>query len=401
MEPDHFNDEGPVEFAELPAENEVEADSLRGFREVVLYATDWTTETIVSQLRRGNILLNPSFQRRDAWNIQQKSRFIESLILGLPIPQIVLAEDQKRRGKFIVLDGKQRLLAILQFWGFGEGSKNAYSLAGLELRTDLARKDLDDLKADPDREDDLNALLNQPVRTVVIKNWPNVDFLHVVFLRLNTGSVKLSPQELRQALFPGGFSDWIDETAVRSRAIKRLFKLEEPDYRMRDIEVLARFLAFRFFLQKYRGRMKGFLDSAFEAFNTDWPSWQGRLEAAVSDFEAASDSLVEVFGSAVGRKPGAKQFNRAVFDFLVFYASEQAVRGAMTAAPEEVRRVFQRLFDDPAFRSAIERDTAGIPNTVERLSKWGRALGGAIGMDLPVPSAVAEGQEERIAFAGF
>ena len=70
-----------------------------------------------SRLIRENIQLNLRFQRRDAWNITRKSRFIESLILGFPVPQIVLATNNKEKGKFIVLDGKQRLLTILQFYG--------------------------------------------------------------------------------------------------------------------------------------------------------------------------------------------------------------------------------------------------------------------------------------------
>ncbi|MGN6930399.1 DUF262 domain-containing protein, partial [Neisseria sp. P0015.S010] len=76
---------------------------------------DWTTETIIRQIEKGNIILNPDFQRRDAWNKKKKSQFIESLILGLPIPQIVLAESKDQKGKYIVLDGKQRLLSLRQF----------------------------------------------------------------------------------------------------------------------------------------------------------------------------------------------------------------------------------------------------------------------------------------------
>lgn len=397
----NFNEDTPVEFAELPSEEEVEIGDQTRFREAVLHATDWTTETIVSQLQRGNIILNPSFQRRDAWKSQQKSRFIESLILGLPIPQIVLAETKDRRGKFIVLDGKQRLLAILQFWGLGEGSKNEYALSGLEVRSDLARKKLSHIASDPEFEDDYNSLLNQPIRTVVIKNWPDVNFLHLVFLRLNTGSVKLSPQELRQALFPGPFSDWVDEAAVNSDAIKRLLNLREPDYRMRDIEVLSRYLAFRFFLENYRGRMKRFLDSSFEIFNADWDTWRTRLEKALAEFEAAVETLVEIFGADVGKKPGSKHFNRAVFDFLVFYASEQDFREAMQAQPVKVRVVFHDLFNDADFKSATERDTAGVPNTVERLSKWGQALSRALEMNVPIPRAVQEDQDHRISFPGF
>lgn len=396
-----LNGDQTVEFADLPSEDEVDVDDQGRFREAVLHATDWTTETIVSQLRRGNIVLNPSFQRRDAWKPQQKSRFIESLILGLPIPQIVLAESKERRGKFIVLDGKQRLLSILQFWGLGEGRKNEYALSGLEIRTDLMRKKLSHLESDPDLEDDLNALLNQPIRTVVIKNWPTVDFLHLVFLRLNTGSVKLSPQELRQALFPGPFSDWVDEAAVNSDAIKKLLNLREPDYRMRDIEVLSRYLAFTFFLEDYRGRMKRFLDLSFERFNEDWEDWEPRLTAALAEFETAVHSLVQVFDNSVGKKPGSKHFNRAVFDFLVFYSREERVRNAIPGKTAEVRAAFEKLFEDAEFKSATERDTAGIPNTVERLSKWGQALGAVLGEDLPIPTALDDQDEQRIAFPGF
>lgn len=395
------NDDETVKFVDLPSEEEVDVNDQGQFREAVLHATDWTTETIVSQLRRGNIFLNPSFQRRDAWRIPQKSRFIESLILGLPIPQIVLAESKERRGKFIVLDGKQRLLSILQFWGLGEGSNNAYALSGLDIRKDLMRKKLSQLESELDLEDDLNALLNQPIRTVVIKNWPSVDFLHLVFLRLNTGSVKLSPQELRQALFPGPFSDWVDHEAVKSDAIKNLLNLREPDYRMRDIEVLSRYLVFRFFLPQYRGRMKRFLDLGFETFNKSWDEWEPQLQVAVNEFELAVESLIQVFGTEAGKKPESKQFNRAVFDFLVFYAQEERVRAAMTSNSGKVREAFNDLFDDAAFRSATERDTAGVPNTVERLSKWGRVLSETLAIELPIPTAIEDGQEQRIAFAGF
>src|ERR1035437_9473823 len=63
------------------------------FDEAVIAATDWTAETLLSQLRQGHILLNPHFQRREAWTPGRQSKFIESLFLGLPVPQLVLAES--------------------------------------------------------------------------------------------------------------------------------------------------------------------------------------------------------------------------------------------------------------------------------------------------------------------
>jgi Protein of unknown function DUF262 len=387
-----------VEFTELPSEDAVTLDNPTKLGDAVLHATDWTTETIISQLKRGTILLNPSFQRRDAWTRIQKSKFIESLILGLPIPQIVLAESRQGRGKFIVLDGKQRLLALLQFWGLGTGAKNGYALSGLEALKELSRLRFHDLETAPEHEEALTALLNQPIRTIVIKNWPNIDFLHLVFLRLNTGSVKLSPQELRQALFPGEFSTWVDTAAADSPGIRKLLNLEEPDYRMRDIEILARFLAFRFFADGYNGRMKNFIDATFEKLNAEWARRKADIDDAMEDLEAAIKVLLEVFEGNVARKPGSKPFNRAVFDFLAFYAQRENVRTFMRANPARVREAYEELFKQTDFKAAVERDTAGVPNTVLRLARWGQALARDSELKLPIPTSL---EGNRLTFSGF
>src|SRR5579863_6855302 len=113
---------GPIEGTE--GEEDLNTASLQKVTEAVVSSTDWTAETILRQLERGNIKLNPNFQRRDAWRPPGKSRFIESLILGLPIPQLVLAENKNKRGTFIVIDGKQRLLSLRQF--SAESTDTAY-----------------------------------------------------------------------------------------------------------------------------------------------------------------------------------------------------------------------------------------------------------------------------------
>src|ERR1700730_9237920 len=80
--------------------------------QAVINSADWTVETIIQQIDKGNIELNPDFQRREAWHNPRKSQYIESLILNVPVPQVVL--ERKDRRKFIVIDGKQRLLALRQ-----------------------------------------------------------------------------------------------------------------------------------------------------------------------------------------------------------------------------------------------------------------------------------------------
>lgn len=386
-----------LEFDDEGDEQDVAEQLAAGATAAVVSGTDWTTETVVSQLKRGNIQMNPRFQRRDAWKRDRKSRFIESLIVGLPIPQIVLAESKQDRGKFIVLDGKQRLLSILQFWGLGDGENNAYALSGLTLRADLKRKTFKDLSTDPDRESDYNALCNQAIRTVVIRNWKDTNFLHTVFLRLNTGSVNLSPQELRQALLPGRFSDYIDEAAAESTALQRLLGIDGPDPRMRDIEVLARFLAFRFFAETYPGRMKQFLDHAFETFNDDWAHYKVKIEAAQVDFEEGVEDLLKVFGDDVARKPDSPQFNRAIFDALIYFHSQPRIRRALRSKRARVQKAYQALFlPDSGFLKAIESDTAGAPNTAARLRIWGNLLSRIAGETYKAPKIPIASPEKKV-----
>jgi uncharacterized protein with ParB-like and HNH nuclease domain len=93
----------------LPEDQQEDLDDLtlekNWYSGATLWSTDWTTETIISQLMKGNINLSPKFQRRNAWNDKRKSLFIESLFLGLPVPQLILAEDKNKKGSFIVIDG--------------------------------------------------------------------------------------------------------------------------------------------------------------------------------------------------------------------------------------------------------------------------------------------------------
>jgi hypothetical protein len=364
-----------LEFDDEADELDVAEQLDPGSTAAVVSGTDWTTETIVSQLERGNIQLNPGFQRRDAWKRDRKSRFIESLIVGLPIPQIVLAESQQGRGKFIVLDGKQRLLSILQFWGLGEGPNNGFTLSGLTLRDDLSKKSFADISKDPKNETDYNSLCNQPVRTVVLRNWRDTDFLHTVFLRLNTGSVKLSPQELRQALLPGKFSEFIDIAAAKSIGLQELLGLSGPDPRMRDIEILARFLGFRFFADNYPGRMKKFLDTTFETFNSKWGEYEEKIEQALADFENGVKDLLKTFDKDLARKPGSPQFNRAIFDALIYFHSQTHVRAKLRGRQASIKKAYNDLFGvDSRFLKAVESDTAGAPNTSARLAIWASSL---------------------------
>jgi hypothetical protein len=373
-----------VEFSE---EDEPLANNgLGDLGQAVLWASDWTTETVIAQMERGNIEMNPRFQRRDAWTRVGKGRFIESLILGLPIPQIVLAEKKDRRGQYIVLDGKQRLLSLLHFSGQGEGRDVGFRLSGLDVRRDLHRVDYETLKSDPARQDDFNAFSTHIIRAVVIRNWPSTEFLHLVFLRLNTGSLKLSPQELRQAIVPGPFSDFADDFALDAKPLQALLGRTSPDPRMRDVELLVRHLALFRSLTEYRGRMKEFLDQKCADFNASWDEIAAEVRTQTEDFVRGIEALQVVFPDGVARKQGSKLFNRSIFDSLIYYAAQPAVRERMLASAGAVAEAYRTAIANERFQLAVESDTAGVPHTVDRIQIWGTALARALNVSLSIPA---------------
>jgi hypothetical protein len=167
----------------------------------------------------------------------------------------------------------------------------------------------------------------------------------LVFLRLNTGSVGLSPQELRQALIPGPFTDYVDDAAVSSESLKSLLKLAAPDPRMRDVEILARYISFSFFIESYAGRMKRFLDESFERLNAQWADFEISVANRVEEFEDATRLLINVLGSEkVARKPDSRAFNRAIFDALVFYTRYRPVQEWISDNRAQFIAVYDSLF---------------------------------------------------------
>jgi hypothetical protein len=361
--------------------------------QAVVNGTDWTVETIISQINKGNIQLNPKFQRRDAWTSDRKSKFIESLILGFPVPQVVLAEAKGRKGSFLVIDGKQRLLSIRQFAAAnGEEIFTQLRLKDLVLSPELNGRCLEDLKTDVSLADDLRAFENASIRTVVIKNWPSESFLYHVFLRLNTGSLPLSPQELRQALHPGAFVDFADEVASNSLALKEILKNKKPDFRMRDVELFIRFVAFRRFMADYTGDLKRMLDLTCENLNLRWEIEEPALRDLSQQFESAYQAAKSIFGeknvfrkwTGVGYEA---RFNRAIFDVLMHYFAEPVVRAAALFSPDLVESAFKRLCaSDQVFLGSIEKTTKSIDATFTRFSKWGEALSASLGLSINVPT---------------
>lgn len=371
-------------------ENEEELNiDLSKFNQAVIWGTDWTTETMARQLEKGNIDLNPSFQRRDAWSEQEKSRLIESLMLGFPVPPIILAENKQKKNSYLVIDGKQRLLSIRRFYSnvsekeFKEKNlkeKDAFKqlkLKGLDILKDFNGKTYSQMQVE--NTEYINNLDNQSIRTIVIKNWPDEAFLYTVFLRLNTGSKKLSPQELRQALKPGAFLNFLDDETANSTAIKDMLNNKGADSRMKDIELALRFFAFKCFPDKYKGNLKEFLDYTCENLNGNWEAKEYIIRDLFAELEQSIVFLKDLFApdATFSRYTDGKcngRFNRSIYEILTYYFSIKEVRIAVEKKKEEFVNKFVELNDDQEFVYAVSNTTKDINRVVIRFTKVSKIL---------------------------
>lgn len=366
---------------------------------LVVYSRDWTVETILNQIEQGNIDLNPRFQRRNAWDDQKRSRLIESLIIGIPIPEIVLAEDPTKKKSFMVIDGKQRLLAAagyadpnIQYW-------RRAVLSGLKARPELNRVSFEMMKNIPDFADAYRSFLNSDIRCTVISNYSQNDILYDIFYRLNTGSVPLSTQELRQVLNKGSFANNLVERTSKLLPLHHVLKLEEPDPRLRDIEVILRSLSLEAFGPQYKGNLKRFLDDSMALFSRQWDIDSTPIEKILHNFDQATQRAISAIGvNHVGRKYSdgkwEPRFNKSVFEVEAYYFSRIPDESINKTTNEKFIIGFKELCEtNSQFRSSIETTTKTNENYEIRFKSIQELVNKSYSLtinDIPIRSLVSE-----------
>jgi hypothetical protein len=192
----------------------------------------WSLRQAVDDITDGTIDLTPDFQRPSVWNPEKRSRLIESILLGIPLPALYFSADPN--GKMQVVDGVQRLSAIKDF------SSNKFKLQDLEYLASLENKTFAELEASYRRR------FNQTQIFVnVIEPETPVEVKFNIFKRINTGGEPLTPQEIRHALSQNRSRTLLKRMATSEpfrRATTRAF---DTDSRMAGRELALRFIALR------------------------------------------------------------------------------------------------------------------------------------------------------------
>ncbi len=363
---------------------EISADQ---FENLLVSPSDWTVGTIYKQI--GNqIDLDPDFQRRDVWSTASKSKFIESLLLGIPIPQILLSVKKDRKGSYIVLDGKQRLLTIKEFISGKTIDERVFKLRGLRILKQYEGKSWNDLRADTELE---NQFLNETVRTTIVKNWISQAVLYEIFYRLNSGSVRLSPMELRMSLFPGPFLKWVVKWSEEISSLHELLRRKRPDKRMADVEIAVRHLAFNSGIIPYSGKLKEYLDEYCEYANLNFDEIGNNISASLEQMNRAIDLGMSIFPDHTFCRKFTNdgyesRFNRALFDVLVGSLQNHKFYEFASKNMAEVRTAYERLcLEDDDFVRSVETSTKNIEPTRTRFRSWYKVAQDISSVDLVIP----------------
>lgn len=286
------------------SDDDINEKYLRGEIRIITEQARYPLDTIKGMLESGKYNLNPEYQRRKRWSVVQKSKLIESFIINVPIPPIFLYEVDY--AKYEVMDGLQRLTAIDDFY------KGTFALEGLEEWPELNGKRYDNLPTRVKEGVDRRYLSSIILLNETAKTSEDAKFLkQIVFGRLNSGGDKLTPQEIRNALYTGTFNKFCIDLS-RNDSFRRLWKfpiievnadglianeeqlLDSGDsYRkMEDVELVLRYFAYRHLSSMSTLSQEAFLDNfLIQANKFDNETLCGLRK----EFEEATELLYAIF----------------------------------------------------------------------------------------------------------
>jgi uncharacterized protein with ParB-like and HNH nuclease domain len=356
---------------------------------------DFNVLTIYSFLESGAVRI-PGFQRNYVWDLGRASKLIESLILGLPVPQVFLYEIE--RNKFLVIDGQQRLMSIYYFLKQRFPKKDKRS----ELRTifDQHGQIPDNIVHDDNYFENFRLKLseilpNHPnrfkglsyatlgahktqfelrtIRNVIIKqNSPQGDdsSMYEVFNRLNTGGINLKPQEIRTSMYHSSFYEMLYK-ANSLPAWRRLLANQEPDLHMKDVEILLRGFAMLIDADNYAPSMVKFLNQFSRKCRTQTAEQNTYLLSLLESFLQACAELPE--DAFLNKKN--RRFNVALYEAAFAGVCADAIRDRRPLNGTVSAARLAQLEADKDFLGAMLEGTTQTKNVKSRLMRAKAILG--------------------------
>ena len=368
-------------------EDEIETYPIDEY-DLVSSPNDFNTRTLVDFIDQGVVTI-PGFQRNFVWDIKRSSRLIESIIVGLPVPQIFLYETG--RNEHLVIDGQQRLMSIYYFvkQRFPRKDKlqelrilaKGHSVVPGELLLDnqyfssfrlnlpesvpgrpnkFHGQSFETLDDDKRSDFDLRTIRNIIVRQV---GPAGDEAMYEIFNRLNSGGMNLAPQEIRRCAFDSTFYEMLYEANVEA-SWRRLVGSEVPDIHSKDVEILLRGFAMLDSEKQYNPSMVKFLNSFSLKAKLFGDEKVVQLRRLLDSF---IDSCSELRSTAFHSTPG--RFSPMVFESVFVAACGEPFAGGKVVTGKIDPVSVEALKVDEEFRAATQRGTTRPGNVRTRLER--------------------------------
>ena len=334
-----------IVIEEIQSEKEDEETEVPIYK-IVSYPADPTLEVLYQKWQRDEILIE-SFQRGWVWKPVQASRLVDSFLLGLPVPSIFVYKEPSSQ-KWIIIDGQQRLRTICGFFEGKLPDNSDFYLRGVSPQWEgKYYKNLD--------EKDQLRFRDSVLRVIIVEQQDPKDdtSIYHIFERLNTGGTALNAQEVRNCVYHGPFNNFLYKLN-KENIWREIIGAQTADPRMKDVELIVRFLSLLESGDSYSKPMKQFLNQYMS---------KHRKERKEEPYRSNLLNVVKRIRESLGPKPFhmKRGINVAVFDcVMIAFAAE-------TRIPNDIQSRYAKLLDNPAFLEAISVHTTDVDRVMTRI----------------------------------
>lgn len=367
-------------FEEITEEQETYTDD--ALYNITSYGIDMSFREILSMYTEGDIE-KPELQRNYVWTKKEASRFIDSILLGLPVPSIFLAKTPE--SKLLIVDGYQRIMTVYDYInGVFSGDNSIFKLTKADnIHPNWRGKAYVELT-----ESQKRSIRMYTIHAIVFeqKQPQNDTGMYQIFERINTGGRTLKPQEIRNCVYHGSYNTMLFDLN-RKNDWRTIIGTNEQDARMSDVELILRFFAFNSIRGQYDQQPR---QINLVKFLNDYMSQQ--MNCTYDHIQSCTDSFEKVIGF-LNRSIGsncfrtckqkdnntiwAKKVNPVVFDAVctaTVTAQEQLAEEELAAIDLSER--YRQLMLNAEFTSITKSRTTDTANIQKRVQLASRILYG-------------------------
>jgi hypothetical protein len=315
------------------------------------------------KLKSGRLIIDPEFQRNLVWSQDQKSQFIESVLLNIPLPPLYV--NQNRDGKYIIVDGLQRTTTLYEYI-----HEDSFKLANLKVLRDINNLRFSQLESRLQTK-----IEDKKFFVYVIKPSVPLQMVYDIFHRINTGGTQLTQQEIRNSFYIGPATRLLKDLSSQDY-FKRAISHGISSKRMKDQEAILRYLSFRIsdYKNQYKNNMDMFLGDALTRINLMTSNERDELKV---DFKRVMVATHNFFGDNNFRLPTITtkgRINIAIMESVCYFFSKTSDQ-QLNKNKNKIILNYDLLLNNSEYKDSVQFATGDTRRVIRRFDLAQQILG--------------------------